>query len=302
MSFIVSLLTTLVALFIYLQSGKVSGDRARLLVRVISGLIFIVAAIAVLFRNVILIAGGDVGVVESFGKISSKPLLSGIHLVNPFSTVEIYSTRLKDLKETIEATSKEGLSFKIDVSLQYQVDPERAVEIYQKVRDGDNEAAIIAARFRSTTRTITAKYPIEAIYSSKRQEVSDAIAKDLATQLQPIGLKLDGVYLREVILPESLQAAIQEKLKADQQNQQMEFTIAQAKKEAERKRIEARGNADAQRILSGSITPAILQLRSVEAMEKLATSNNTKVVVVGGNKDGNVPTILSLDGSTGAPK
>mgnify|MGYP002776987718 FL=1 len=302
MSFIVSLLTTLVALFIYLQSGKVSGDRPRLLVRVISGLIFMVAAIAVLFRNVILIGGGNVGVVESFGQISSKPLLSGVHLVNPFSTVEVYSTRLKDLKETIEATSKEGLSFKVDVSLQYQVDPERAVEIYQKVGDGDNEAAIIAARFRSITRTITAKYPIEAIYSTKRQEVSDAIAKDLAAQLQPIGLKLDGVYLREVILPESLQAAIQEKLKADQQNQQMEFTIAQAKKEAERKRIEARGNADAQRILSSSITSGILQLRSIEAMEKLAASKNTKVVVVGGNKEGSVPTILSLDGSTVAPK
>lgn len=295
MPFLASLLTALIALFVYLQSGKIRGDRNRLAVRVVSGLIFVIAAIAILFRNVVLITAGHVGVVEFLGKVNDRPLNPGVHLVNPFSNVEIYSTRLKDVKETIEATSQEGLAFKVDVSLQYQVDPQKAIAIYQTI--GEDETDLVISRFRAVTRTVTARYPAQAIYSTKRQEVANAIGQDLKQQLQPLGFALDGVYLREVVLPETLQAAIQEKLKAEQQNEQMQFTLAKEKQEAERKRIEARGNADAQRILAGSVTSEILQLRSIEAMEKLAASNNTKVVVVGGS--GNMPTIISLDGASG---
>lgn len=291
MSFIASLLTALIALFVYLQSEKNFSERNRFAVRTISLLIFVVAAFATIFRNVVIIPTGNVGVAEFFGQVNSRPLNPGIHLVNPFSDVEIYSTRLRDVKETIEATSQEGLAFNVDVSLQYRVAPQKAVEIYRDL--GTNETEIIISRFRSVVREVTASYPAEAIYSTKRQEVASRLREQLSQQLNPLGFVLEGAYLREVVLPEILQTAIQEKLKAQQQSQQNLFTLTQARQESERKRVEAKGTADAQSILARSVTPAILQLRSIEAMEKLAASNNAKVLIVGGQ--GAVPTILSLD-------
>ena len=291
MPFITSLLTALIALFIYHKTDKIPG-RNRFAVRGVTLLIFVVAAIAAVFRNIVIVSTGNVGVVEFFGQMNNRPLNPGIHLVNPFSKVEFYSTRLKDVKETIEATSQEGLAFNVDVSLQYRVDSRKAVEIYQNL--GNNETEIVISRFRSIVREVTASYPAEAIYSTKRQEVASRIREQLSKQLSPLGFVLDGAYLRQVVLPETLQAAIQEKLKAEQQSRQMSFTLTQTRQESERKRVEARGTADAQAILALSLTPSILQLRSIEAMEKLATSNNAKVLIVGGGQSG-LPTILSLD-------
>lgn len=295
MSFTVSLLTALIALFVYLKSNKIASDRHRFTVQVVSLLIFAVAALATFFRNVVVISAGNVGVVEFFGQVESRPLPAGIHLVNPFAEVETYSTRLKDVKETIEATSQEGLAFEMDVSLQYRIDPQKAVAIYQNI--GENETEIVISRFRSLVRQVTASYPMEAIYSSQRQEVTNRLQENLSQQLSPLGFVLEGTYLREVVLPKTLQTAIQEKLKAEQESQQMAFAIAKTRQESERKRIEAQGTADAQAILSRSVTPAILQLRSIEAMEKLATSDNTKVLILGGG-EGRVPTILSLESLT----
>ena len=188
MPFITSLLTALIALFIYHKTDKITGTRNRFAVRGVSLLIFVVAAIATVFRNIIIVSTGNVGVVEFFGQINNRPLNPGIHLVNPFSKVETYSTRLKDVKETIEATSQEGLAFNVDVSLQYRIEPRKAVEIYQNL--GDNETEIVISRFRSIVREVTASYPAEAIYSTKRQEVASRIREQLSKQLSPLGFAL----------------------------------------------------------------------------------------------------------------
>lgn len=248
------------------------------------------AALGILFvRGLSVIRAGHVGVVETAGTIS-RSLKPGIYWVNPFGSVEVYSTRIQDVKETVEATSLEGLSFNIDVSLQYHIDPGNVTEVYENI--GDEETEIVTSRFRSIVRMVTAQYPVEAIYSVKRQEVSDRLQESLVAEIEPLGLIVDAVYLREVVLPDSLRASIQQTVDVEQQKKQFQAKLEQEQQEAERKRIEARGKADAQEILSRGMTPEILQLRAIEAMEKLAESDNAKVVIMGGESE-QVP-ILNL--------
>ncbi len=292
MTFITSLLTTLIAILVFLVSGNLSNKRTSLAIRAIAFLIGVLAAIASLLRTLIIIPAGNVGVVELFGQVAERPLNPGIHLVNPFADVEEFSTRLRDIKETVEATSQEGLAFNIDVSVQYRLEPNKVVEVYKTI--GTDETQIIQSRFRSIIREITASYPTEAIYSTKRSEVANQLRQRLTQQLTPLGFIVDEALLREIQLPETLQAAVQKKLAAEQESQQMKFTLEKERQEADRKRIEAKGISDSQKIISQGLNSQILQLKAIEATEKLANSTSTKVVVIGGGTGGS-PLMLQLD-------
>ncbi len=292
MTFIASLLTTLIAILIYLSSGKSPSPKHRLAVRAIAILVAGIAMIASLFKNIVIIPAGQVGVMELFGSVSERPLNPGIHLVNPFAEVEKFSTRLRDIKETVEATSQEGLAFSVDVSLQYKLEPQKAAEVYKSI--GSNETEIIISRFRSIIREVTASYPAEAIYSTKRQEVANQLRERLSQQIAPLGFIVEDALLREIKLPEKLQEAVQEKLAAEQENRKMTFTLEKERQEAERKRIEAKGIADSQKIISQGLTNPILQLKAIEATEKLAASDTTKVVIMGSGQGG-LPVNIQLD-------
>jgi regulator of protease activity HflC (stomatin/prohibitin superfamily) len=292
MTFIASLLTTLIAILIYLSSGKSPSPKHRLAVRAIAILVAGIAMIASLFKNIVIIPAGQVGVMELFGSVSERPLNPGIHLVNPFAEVEKFSTRLRDIKETVEATSQEGLAFSVDVSLQYKLEPQKAAEVYKSI--GSNETEIIISRFRSIIREVTATYPAEAIYSTKRQEVANQLRERLSQQIAPLGFIVEDTLLREIKLPEKLQEAVQEKLAAEQENRKMTFTLEKERQEAERKRIEAKGIADSQKIISQGLTNPILQLKAIEATEKLAASDTTKVVIMGSGQGG-LPVNIQLD-------
>jgi regulator of protease activity HflC (stomatin/prohibitin superfamily) len=292
MAFIVSLLTTLVSLSVYFSSKKMVGSQSRSRVQAIAIFIGLISILVCFSRTLRVISVGNVGVVESFGDVAERPLTPGIHAVNPFSNLEVFSTRLQDVTEDVEVTSQEGLSFNLHVSLQYRLEPDQVVNFYQSI--GDDEAEIIRSRFRSTVREITASYPVESVYSSRRQEVSQQMQERLSEQLEPLGFSVEGAYLREVVLPETLQAAIQEKLSAEQESQQMAFTLERERQEAERKRVEAQGVADAQTIVARSLTAEALQLRAIEATESLAASDNAKVVVIGGG-EGGAPLVFQLN-------
>jgi regulator of protease activity HflC (stomatin/prohibitin superfamily) len=292
MAFIVSLLTTLVSLSVYFSSKKMVSPQSRSRVQAIAIVIGLISILVCFSRTLRVISVGNVGVVESFGDVAERPLTPGIHAVNPFSDLEVFSTRLQDVTEDVEVTSQEGLTFNLHVSLQYRLKPDQVVNFYQSI--GDNESEIIRSRFRSTVREITASYPAESVYSSRRQEVSEQMQERLSEQLEPLGFSVEGAYLREVVLPETLQAAIQEKLSAEQESQQMAFTLERERQEAERKRVEAQGVADAQTIVARSLTAEALQLRAIEATESLAASDNAKVVVIGGG-EGGAPLVFQLN-------
>lgn len=292
MSFIVSTIASLLSVLVFFNSQRLVDNRtARLVIKAIAGLIALTTAISALSRLLVVIPAGSVGVEDFQGKVSDRTLPAGLRVINPFADVVQFSTRLRDIKEEIGATSKEGLAIGIDVSIQYHIDPAKAASVYQNI--GLEEREIIVSRFRSISREIVSGYPAEAIYATKREEVSLKLAEKLRSQMAPLGFVVDEALLRNVKVPETLQAAIQQRLKAEQENLQMKFVLEKEAQEAERKRIEAKGHADAQKILAEGLTPAVLQLRAIEATENLAKSTNSKVIVLGNGQG--TPLILPVE-------
>lgn len=296
MSFIVSTIASLVSLAVFFSSKRLVDNRKiQLVIKAISGSIAVLAGINALSRLIIVIPVGNIGVEYFQGKVSNRTLPAGIYAINPFSDIVQFSTRLRDIKEEISATSKEGLALNIDISIQYRIDPAKAGNVYQNI--GTDEREIVISRFRAIAREIVAGYPAEAVYSTKREEISLQLREKLRLYITPLGFVVDEALLRNVKIPETLQEAIQQRLKAEQENLQMQFVLAKEKQEAERKRIEAKGRADAQKILAESLTPAILQLRTIEANEKLSLAPNSKLVILGNGQ--NTSLILPSDS---APK
>ena len=177
----------------------------------------------------------------------------------------------------------------------YKLDPQKAAIVYKTI--GTDEKELIISRFRSTVRAIIANYPASAIYSTKRQEIAQKINEQLTKEITNLGFIVEQALLRNVKMPDSLQTAIQEKLKAEQENEQMKFVLGKERQEAERKRIEAKGIADSQKIVSGGLTPQVLQLRSIEATEKIANSDNSKIVIIGSGKAG-LPILIQPESET----
>jgi regulator of protease activity HflC (stomatin/prohibitin superfamily) len=260
-----------------------------LLIGVLSSAFFVLKTLS---RFAVIIPAGEVGVMETLGKVDQNTLNPGIYFVNPLVEVETYSTRIHDIKETVDSTSKEGLGFKLDVSLQYRLDPEKAGEVFQKIGTEDQQKEIIISRFRSLIRQVTASYNLVEIYGDKRSLISQSLAEAMIVELKPLGFIVEGTLLRNIILPENIQAAIQSKVAMEQETQKIELEVIKAKKEAERKIIEARGTADAQKILSEGLTDKIIQLKAIEATQKLAESQNSKLIIIGGGED-KLPLILN---------
>ncbi len=298
MSFIISAITSLISILVFFNSKRLVDNRiAQMVIKAIAGLIALLSIAATINRLVVIIPAGTVGVEDFQGKVSDRPLPAGIHVINPFTDVVQFSTRLRDIKEEISATSKEGLALGIDISLQYHIDPAKAANIYQNI--GIEEREILISRFRSISREIVSGYPAESVYATKREEISLKLADKLRSQLAPLGFIVDEALLRNVKVPETLQAAIQQRLKAEQENLQMKFVLEKETQESDRKRIEAKGRADAQKILADGLTPAVLQLRAIEANEKLSLSPNSKILILGNGQS--TPLILPIDREANKP-
>ena len=154
----------------------------------------------------------------------------------------------------------------------------------------DYFAVLIEPEFRAVARTVTARHDARALYTSERERVAQSMAEELRARVAPRGIAVEGVPLRKLTLPPRLAAAIEEKLGAEQEAQRMQFVLAKERQEAERKRLEAQGIADFQRIVSQGVSEPLLRWKGIEATLKIAESPNTKVVIVGG-KDG-LPLIL----------
>ena len=189
--------------------------------------------------------------------------------------------------------SKEGLSVDLEISLLFKLDSEKANEIYKTV--GPNYAEIILTpQFRSVVRGVTARYEAKALYTASREKLAGEILTELENLVGPRGIIVEQAPLRQIKLPERLTKSIEEKLQAEQESQRMEFILTREKQEADRKRIEAKGIADFQEIVSKGISEQLLKWKGIEATEKLAGSQNTKVVIIGSGKDG-LPLILGSD-------
>lgn len=250
----------------------------------------LVLLVILLFLSVASVPTGHVGVLTLFGRVTGETLGEGIHLINPLKSVQRLSIQTQSVKESASVPSNEGLILALDTSLLFHLDRSKAAEVYQKV--GANYAEkIVEPTLRAAIRAATSAHTANALYTNARELVQQQIQEELIAQLAPRGVIIENVLLRDVQLPAMLKSSIEAKQQAEQDALRMSFILQKEKQEAERKRIEAQGIADFQKIVAQGISPQLLEWKGIEATEKLATSSNSKVVVVGNTKNG-LPLIL----------
>ncbi len=253
-------------------------------------LAILVAAIIVVMASTTSIPTGNVGVLTLFGRVTGETLPEGIHLVNPLKSVQKLSVQTQSLKESANVPSNEGLILALDTSLLFRLDKDKAAFVYQTV--GDNYAEkIVEPTLRAAIRASTSAHSANALYTNARELVQQQIQDELKSQLAPRGVIVENVLLRDVQLPAMLKGSIEAKQQAEQDALRMSFILQKEKQEAERKRIEAQGIADFQKIVATGISPQLLEWKGIEATEKLATSANAKVVIIGNPKNG-LPLVL----------
>ena len=257
----------------------------------LSGLAAAVFGIVAITQAFTQVPAGHVGVVDFFGVVSDQALPAGINPVNPLAKVVKYSIQTQEHKETMQVLSREGLTIGLEVSALYRLNPDSAARVYKTVAGGDYETIILIPQFRSISRAVAASFQASALYSTERERLGISIQEELAKTVAPRGVTIENTPIRNVALPIQLTEAIEQKQKADQESQRMEFILTKEKQEADRKRIEAKGIADFQKIVAAGISEQLLRWKGIEATEKLASSPNTKVVIVGAGKDG-LPIIL----------
>lgn len=214
----------------------------------------------------------------------------GFHIIAPWNEMIVYNIREQLKEETMEVLSRNGLTIDVDVSLRFHPMPDRIGYLHDEVGDQYGER-IVKDVIRSAAREVMGKYTPEELYSIKRDSVRSEISDIVRVKLENKNIQLQSVNIRSIGLPETLKAAIQQKLVQEQEEQQYEFRIAKESKEAERKRIEAQGIQDFQKIVSEGISEAYLRWKGIEATGTLADSENSKIVIIGSGKDG-LPLIL----------
>lgn len=262
----------------------------------------LVMGIGLLSASVVQVDAGYVGVKSLFGKIQPDVLRSGLHLVNPLMEVRPMDTRTQNYTmsgihdegtksgdDAIRVLTADGLEVTIDLSVLYRLAPEDAPRLYGEI--GMNyEDKIVRPITRTRIRDNSVYYEAVALYSTRRDEFQDRIFKTIDQDFRKRGLLLENLLVRNITLPASVKTVIEQKISAEQEAQKMQFVLQKEKQEAERKRVEAQGISDYQRIISESLTERQLQYEQIKAMKELATSTNAKVVVM--PSKGGTPIIL----------
>lgn len=216
----------------------------------------------------------------------------GFHIVAPWNSMILYNVRTDENFEELSVLSKNGLTIDVELSYRYMPNPDQIGFLHDEI--GPNYLKrIVIPEIRSATREVIGRYLPEELYSTKREAIQDEIFQSTAASISKKYVTLDAVLIREVSLPEKLKAAIEMKLQEEQEAFQYEFRLDKERKEAERKIIEAQAKADANRILSASLSDKILTDKGIEATLELSKSPNSKVIVVGGGDGGGgLPLIL----------
>ncbi len=214
----------------------------------------------------------------------------GLQLHAPWVTVIKYSVRVNEQLDNMTALSSNGLSIATEVSVRWRPASEFLPQLHITYGT-DYYRKLIQPELRSVVREVVGEYTPEQLYSSKRTELQDSIFARMRESVEDDFVLIEAVLIRDVRLPDQIKAAIEEKLKEEQEAERYEFTIAKERLEAERKKIEAEGEAEFQRIITQSLTAQFLRFKGIEATQELANSPNAKTVIIGSGSDG-LPLIL----------
>ncbi|MBB6680191.1 prohibitin family protein [Aequorivita sp. 609] len=263
----------------------------KLTIPVIVGIVLFIILIS---KSSVTISSGHAGVLyQTFGNgvvTDEPPLGEGFHIIAPWNKVFIYEVRQQELSEKMQVLSSNGLEIKLDASAWYQPESNDIAKLHQE--KGENYLQrVIQPAIRSAARSVVGRYTPEQLYSSKRDAIQEEIFEETKKILDKQYIQLNEVLVRDVTLPPAIKDAIERKLRQEQESLEYEFRLEKATKEAEKVRIEAQGKADANAILSASLTDKVLQDKGIDATLKLAQSPNSKVVIVGSGDSG-LPLIL----------
>jgi len=248
------------------------------------------------------IDAGKVGVKSLYGSVQPDVLESGLHLINPLLDVTDFDIQTQNYTmsadhnegaqegdDAIRVLSNDGLEVVIDLTVLYKISPTDAPKIFKQIGVNYTDK-IVRPVTRTRIRDNAVYYDAVALYSTKRNEFQQRIFKSIEEDFKTRGLILEQLLIRNINLPASVKTTIESKINAEQDAQKMQFVLQKEKQEAERKRVEAQGIADYQRIISSGLTDKQLQYEQIKAQKEIATSANTKIIFMG---KGSAPVILS---------
>jgi len=288
-------------------------------VRAVTG--FALIAMMVTMASIRVVPPAHIGVVVTFGSVAPNALESGLHLVNPFADTHNFATKtlvsqgcaagrpegtgkqplgvtppravVQLLEQANHVPTSEGLTVDLDVAVLFHIDPSKALDIFLNM-GRDYVGVVMKPELASTVRGLTAEVEAKALYTTGRATIQSKLKGELLKALSSRGIIVEDVLLKAVTLPQELARSIELKAQAEQESARMQYVLSKERQEAERKEIEARGIAAFQRIVSEGISPALLQWKAVEATERLITSQNSKIIMVG-NTHNDLPIMLSGD-------
>jgi regulator of protease activity HflC (stomatin/prohibitin superfamily) len=294
---IIGIFAIVASFFIAAQDGP--SARFSTITR-ISGIILVI--IGASFSMFKVVESGEVGVRTLFGKVNNDVLYSGLNIVNPMMKVTTFDVKTQNYTmsgvndsegsaadDAIRVLSADGLEVIIDLSVLFKVKPSSAPEILRTIGT-DYLDKIVRPIARTAIRDNAVSYDAVALYSSKRDEFQNKIFNTINKSFSKRGLELEQLLVRNITLPASVKTTIESKINAEQDAQKMTFVLQKERQEAERKRVEAQGIADYQRILSTGLSDKQLQYETIKAQKEIALSPNTKVIIMGNGK--NAPIIL----------
>ncbi len=282
---------------------KRSPEPGNKFARLVTTIGLIVVGIGLVSTSFKVIEPGQVGVQTLFGKVQDNVLESGLHIIDPVVEVTNFNIQTQNYTmsgitdegaktgdDAIRILSSDGLQVTIDLSVLYKVNPAKAPFILQNI--GVNyEEKIVRPVSRTAIRDNAVNYQAVDLYSTKRQEFQQKITQTIEQSFAKNGLELQQILVRNITLPASVRASIESKIQAEQDAQKMQFVLQKERQEADRKRVEAQGIADYQKIISTQLSDKQLIYESIKAQKEIALSPNAKVIIIGANK-GN-PIMLS---------
>lgn len=251
--------------------------------------------------SLVQIGAGEIGVQTLYGRVQNDVLSSGLHVINPLMEVHkvdiktqnytmsaVHDEGSKEGDDAIRVLTSDGLEVIIDLTVLYRVLPADAPRIMRET-GLDYTDKIVRPLARTRIRDNAVYYDAVSLYSVKRDEFQRRIFESITTEFQRRGLVLEQLLIRNISLPQSVKTSIEQKMTAEQDAQKMQYVLQKEQQEAQRKRVEAQGIADYQRIISESLTDRQLQYESIKAQLEIAKSSNAKVIIMG---KGNTPVML----------
>ncbi|MEO6583309.1 MAG: prohibitin family protein [Ferruginibacter sp.] len=255
-----------------------------------------------ILSSIVQIDAGEIGIKVLFGSVKNNVLGSGLHLVNPLYDIKKVDVKTQNYTmsgvhdegnqagdDAIRVLTSDGLEVTIDLTVLYRVVAGDAPKLFQQT-GLDFKDKIVRPITRTKIRDNAVYYQAIELFSTKRDEFQQRIYKSIEDDFKKRGLMLEQLLVRNITLPNSVKASIESKINAEQDAKKMEFVLQKERQEAERKRVEAQGIADYQRIINTGLTNQQLQYEQIKAMKEIALSQNSKVVIMG---KGNAPILIN---------